>query len=41
MAREVLKACRYDEADIHRRHPFLVKDVFFSAILVCAKRGAP
>jgi hypothetical protein len=33
---KVLKACRYDEADIHRRHPFLVKDVFFSAILVCA-----
>jgi hypothetical protein len=33
---EVLKACRYDEAEIQRRHPFLVKDVFFSAVLVCA-----
>ncbi len=33
---EVLKACRYDEAEVQRRHPFLVKDVFFSALLVCA-----
>jgi hypothetical protein len=33
---EVLKDCRYDEAQIQRRHPFLMKDVFFSAVLVCA-----
>jgi glucosylglycerate hydrolase len=33
---ESLKRCRYDEAEIYERHPFLVKDVLFSAILVAA-----
>src|ERR687897_3340315 len=33
---ELLKRARYDEADIYESHPFLVKDVLFSAILVAA-----
>src|SRR4029453_19574725 len=33
---ELLKRARYDEAGIYERHPFLVKDVLFSAILVAA-----
>ena len=33
---ELLKRARYDEADIYASHPFLVKDVLFSAILVAA-----
>jgi len=36
---ELLKRARYDEADIYERHPFLVKDVFFSAILVAANEA--
>jgi len=33
---EVLKRARYDDAAVQRAHPFRVKDVFFSAILVAA-----
>jgi glucosylglycerate hydrolase len=36
---ELLKGARYDEADIYERHPFLVKDVLFSAILVAANEA--
>jgi hypothetical protein len=36
---ELLKRVRYDEADIYERHPFLVKDVLFSAILVAANEA--
>jgi hypothetical protein len=31
-----LRKCRYDDAQIYREYPFLIKDVFFSAILVAA-----
>lgn len=33
---ESLKACAYDDAVAHRQHPFLVKDVLFSAIFAAA-----
>jgi hypothetical protein len=33
---ELLKQARYDDAAIHRSHPFVVKDVVFSAILSAA-----
>ncbi len=33
---EQLRKYRYDDAEIHREYPFLIKDVFFSAILVAA-----
>ncbi len=33
---ELLRKCRYDDARIYREYPFLVKDVFFSAVLVAA-----
>lgn len=33
---ESLKACRYDDAELHRHHPFLIKDVFFSALFALA-----
>ena len=33
---EQLRKYRYDDAQIHREYPFLIKDVFFSAILVAA-----
>ena len=33
---ELLKKARYDETTIYDSHPFLVKDVLFSAILVAA-----
>ena len=36
---ELLKRARYDEADIYERHPFLIKDVLFSAILVAANEA--
>jgi glucosylglycerate hydrolase len=36
---ELLKRVRYDEADIYERHPFLVKDVLFSGILVAANEA--
>ena len=36
---ELLKRARYDEADIYGSHPFLVKDVLFSAILVAANEA--
>jgi hypothetical protein len=36
---EVLKQARYDDAEIQRRDPFLVKDVLFSAILVAANEA--
>ncbi len=36
---ELLKRARYDEAVIYERHPFLVKDVLFSAILVAANEA--
>ncbi|HET7480411.1 MAG TPA: glycoside hydrolase [Rubrobacteraceae bacterium] len=36
---ELLKRARYEEADIYRSHPFLVKDVLFSAILVAANEA--
>jgi hypothetical protein len=36
---ELLKRARYDEADIYERHPFLVKDVLFSALLVAANEA--
>jgi glucosylglycerate hydrolase len=36
---EMLKKARYDEATIYESHPFLVKDVLFSAILVAANEA--
>ena len=36
---ELLKRARYEEAEIYSSHPFLVKDVFFSAILVAANEA--
>ena len=33
---ELLKQRRYDDASVQREYPFLIKDVFFSAILVAA-----
>jgi hypothetical protein len=36
---EHLKGARYDESAIYDRHPFLVKDVLFSAILVAANEA--
>jgi hypothetical protein len=33
---EQLRKYRYDDARIYREYPFLIKDVFFSAILVAA-----
>jgi hypothetical protein len=33
---EALKGCHYDETAIQGGHPFMVKDVFFSALLVAA-----
>jgi glucosylglycerate hydrolase len=33
---ELLRTYRYDDALIYRRYPFLIKDVFFSAVLVAA-----
>ncbi len=36
---ETLKAVRYDEAATYRTHPFLVKDVLLSAILVAANEA--
>ena len=36
---ELLKRAHYDESTIHRAHPFLVKDVLFSAILVAANEA--
>jgi hypothetical protein len=36
---EYLKRARYDESDIYDAHPFLVKDVLFSAILVAANEA--
>jgi hypothetical protein len=36
---ESLKEARYDEANIYESHPFLVKDVLFSAILVAANQA--
>jgi hypothetical protein len=32
----LLREYRYDDAEIHRRYPFQIKDVFFSAVLVAA-----
>ena len=32
----MLRKYRYDDALIHREYPFLIKDVFFSAVLVAA-----
>ena len=31
-----LKDCGYDDAEIYRQSPFLIKDVFFSSVLVAA-----
>ncbi|QIN82731.1 glycogen debranching protein [Rubrobacter tropicus] len=36
---EMLKKARYEEMDIYGSHPFLVKDVLFSAILVAANEA--
>jgi hypothetical protein len=36
---ELLKRCEYDESRIAREHPFQVKDVFFSAVLVAANEA--
>ncbi|WP_220187200.1 glucosylglycerate hydrolase [Pseudonocardia pini] len=36
---ELLKAYRYDDAVIHERYPFLVKDVFFTSVLLMANRS--
>ena len=36
---ETLKQARYDEAAIYESHPFLVKDVLFSAILIAANEA--
>jgi hypothetical protein len=33
---ELLRKYRYDDAEIYREYPFLIKDVFFSAVLVAA-----
>lgn len=33
---EQLRKYRYDDAEIYRHYPFLIKDVFFSAVLVAA-----
>jgi glucosylglycerate hydrolase len=33
---EQLRKHRYDDAEIYREYPFLIKDVFFSAVLVAA-----
>jgi hypothetical protein len=33
---ELLRKCRYDNGEIYREYPFLIKDVFFSAVLVAA-----
>jgi hypothetical protein len=33
---EQLRKCRYDDAQVYREYPFLIKDVFFSAVLVAA-----
>ena len=33
---EQLRKYRYDDAQIYRHYPFLIKDVFFSAVLVAA-----
>lgn len=35
---ELLKECRYDDEEIYRRSPFLVKEVIFSTILLQANR---
>jgi glycogen debranching enzyme len=34
-----LEACGYDDIAVHQRHPFLVKDVLFSAIFAAANRA--
>ena len=36
---ELLRRASYNEAEIRRNHPFMVKDVFFSAILVSANEA--
>jgi len=36
---ELLKEARYEEAEIYESHPFLIKDVLFSAILVAANEA--
>jgi hypothetical protein len=36
---ELLKRVRYEEAQIYERHPFIIKDVLFSAILVAANEA--
>ncbi|PZS10784.1 MAG: glycogen debranching protein [Acidimicrobiales bacterium] len=36
---ELLKQCHYTDESIYRAHPFLVKDVFFSALLVAANQA--
>ena len=36
---ELLKRARYDEATVYETHPFLVKDVLFSAPLVAANEA--
>ena len=36
---ELLKRARYEEAKIYEMHPFLIKDVLFSAILVAANEA--
>lgn len=36
---ESLKKARYEEPEIYEGHPFLMKDVFFSAILVAANEA--
>jgi hypothetical protein len=36
---ELLKRARYEEQEIYKGHPFLVKDVLFSAILVAANEA--
>ncbi len=36
---ELIKVARCDEAEIYESHPFLVKDVLFSAILVAANEA--
>ena len=33
---ELLRKYKYDDAEIYREYPFLIKDVFFSAVLVAA-----
>lgn len=36
---ELLKRCRYDESSISKDHPFAIKDIFFSGVLLAANHA--